>query len=375
MSEHVDRIGSGVFIMPFHDPAKPLDRCFDEDLELIIRADELGFDEFWIGEHHTMKCEPIVMPEIFIARALGETQNIRMGPAPVCLQQHHPANVASRLAFLDHLAKGRLNLCFGPGSVTADQELYGVDPKEGGAMTFEAAEMILKLWASDPPYELEGKYWTIRLKKTVDEETGIGYIHKPYQKPHPPIAIPGMNRNSYGMQYAGKKGFSPFAHCLIAGNVVADLWKTYEAAAHQADRPADRSLFRVSRSIFLADTTREAQERARTNSVGKNYQYIGRLFDKGLGRRLYKRDPNMSDADCNLDYLMSEQIIAGDVDEVLRRLLILIEETGPFGKLVMMSYDWDDKDAWLRSMELFQNELMPALNKAVCGKATKTVAV
>jgi alkanesulfonate monooxygenase SsuD/methylene tetrahydromethanopterin reductase-like flavin-dependent oxidoreductase (luciferase family) len=375
MSEHVDRIGSGVFIMPFHDPAKPLDQCFDEDLELIIRADELGFDEFWIGEHHTMKCEPIVMPEIFIARALGETQNIRMGPAPVCLQQHHPAAVASRLAFLDQLAKGRLNLCFGPGSVTSDQELYGVDPKDGGTMSFEAAEMILKLWESDPPYELEGKYWTIRLKKTVDEETGIGYIHKPYQKPHPPIAIPGMNRNSYGMQYAGKKGFSPFAHCLIAGNVVADLWKTYETAAQQADRRADRSLFRVSRSIFLADTTREAQERARTNSVGKNYQYIGRLFDKGLGRRLYKRDPNMSDTDCNLDYLMTEQIIAGDVDEVLRRLLILIEETGPFGKLVMMSYDWDDKDAWLRSMELFQNELMPALNKAVCGTATKTVAV
>jgi alkanesulfonate monooxygenase SsuD/methylene tetrahydromethanopterin reductase-like flavin-dependent oxidoreductase (luciferase family) len=242
-------------------------------------------------------------------------------------------------------------------------------------MTFEAAEMILKLWESDPPYELEGKYWTIRLKKTVDEETGIGYIHKPYQKPHPPIAIPGMNRNSYGMQYAGKKGFSPFAHCLIAGNVVADLWKTYAAAAEQADRPADRSLFRVSRSIFLADTTREAKERARTNSVGKNYQYIGRLFDKGLGRRLYKRDPNMSDADCNLDYLMTEQIIAGDVDEVLRRLLMLVEEVGPFGKLVMMSYDWDDKDAWLRSMELFQNELMPAFNKAVCGSMPRSVAV
>ena len=379
MSEHVDRIGSGVFIMPFHDPAKPLDQCFDEDLELIIRADELGFDEFWIGEHHTMKYEPIVMPEIFIARALGETQNIRLGPAPVCLQQHHPAHVASRLAFLDHLAKGRLNLCFGPGSVTSDQELYGVDPKDGGAMSFEAADMIFKLWSGEPPYELEGKYWTIRLKKTVDEETGIGFIHKPYQKPHPPIAIPGMSRDSYSMKYAGKMGFSPFVHCLIPGNVVADLWKTYEMAAVAADRQAERSNFRVSRSIFLADTTREAQERARTNSVGKNYQYIGRLFDKGLGRRIYKRDPNMSDADCNLDYLMMEQIIAGDVDEVLRRLLMMVEETGPFGKLVMMSYDWDDKDAWLRSMELFQNELMPALNKALCGTSahtgSKTVAV
>ena len=75
----------------------------------------------------------------------------------------------------------------------------------------------------------------------------------------------------------------------------------------------------------------------------------------------------MSDADCNLDYLMTEQIIAGDVDEVLRRLLELIDETGPFGTLVLMGYDWDDKASWLHSMELFSKELMPALNKALAG--------
>ncbi|MYF17752.1 MAG: hypothetical protein F4215_10305 [Gemmatimonadetes bacterium] len=73
----------------------------------------------------------------------------------------------------------------------------------------------------------------------------------------------------------------------------------------------------------------------------------------------------MPDSECNLDYLMTEQIIAGDVDEVLRRLLDLFEETGPFGTLVLMGYDWDDKDSWIYSMELFARELMPALNKAV----------
>src|SRR5207302_1053638 len=130
-----------------------------------------------------------------------------------------------------------------------------------------------------------------------------------------------------------------------------------------------RADFKVARSIFLADSTSEARRRARTNSLGKNFEYIGRLFDKGGGRRVYKRDPAMSDADCNLDYLMGEQIIAGSPDEVLRRLLLLIEETGPFGTLVLMSYDWDDKASWLRSMELFARELMPALNKAVCGAA------
>ncbi len=367
MKDQVDMIHYGMFIMPFHPPAKPAAQCHDEDLELIIRAEELGFEEFWIGEHHTMKYENIVMPEIFIARAIGETNTIRMGPAPVCLQQHHPAHVACRLAFLDHLSGGRLNLCFGPGSVTADQELYGIDPKNAAEMVNEAIEMILKLWTSDPPYEIPGKYWNINLKKYVDEETGIGYIPRPLQDPLPPIVIPAMSRNSPSMKMAGARGWQPFGHCLVAGNVLADFWKTYEQAALDAGRTPDRANFKIARSIFLADTTAEAKKIARSNSLGQNYEYIGRLFDKGLGRKIYKRDLNMSDADCNMDYLMAEQIIAGDVEEVLRRLLMLIEETGPFGTLVLMSYDWDDKEAWLRSMELFANELIPALNKAVCG--------
>jgi alkanesulfonate monooxygenase SsuD/methylene tetrahydromethanopterin reductase-like flavin-dependent oxidoreductase (luciferase family) len=369
MSDGVRAIRHGMFIMPYHDPAKPLGQCYDEDLELIVRAEELGFSEFWIGEHHTMKYENIVMPEIFIARALGETRRIRMGPAPVCLNQHHPAHVASRLAFLDHLSKGRLNLCFGPGSVTADQELYGAEPKNAAAMVDEAIDMVLKLWSSEPPYEIEGKFWKVRLKQYVDPETGIGYIHKPLQQPHPPVSMPGTSLNSATMRSAGRRGFQPFGHCLIAGNVLADTWNTYEAAALEAGHQPSRAEWKVARSIFLADSTPEARRRARTNSLGKNYEYIGRLFDKGLGRKVYKRDPAMSDADCNLDYLMGEQIIAGSPDEVLRRLLLLIEETGPFGTLVLMSYDWDDKESWLYSMELFARELMPALNKAVCGAA------
>ena len=146
---------------------------------------------------------------------------------------------------------------------------------------------------------------------------------------------------------------------------MADTWQTYETAALEVGREPKRSDWKVSRSIFLADTTKEAIRRTRTNSLGQNYEYIGKLFDRGLGRKVYKRDLEMSDADCNLDYLMTEQIIAGDVDEVLRRLMMLVEEAGTFGTLVLMGYDWDERASWVRSMELFARELMPALNKAV----------
>ncbi|MCY2966181.1 MAG: LLM class flavin-dependent oxidoreductase [Planctomycetota bacterium] len=363
----VSRIDYGMFIMPYHPPTKPVAQCLDEDLELVQHCERLGFREFWVGEHHTMRYENIVMPEIFIARALGMTESIRLGPAPCCLNQHHPAHVAARLAFLDHMSKGRLNLCFGSGSVTADQELYGADPKNGSAMVEEATEMILKLWTSDPPYHCHGTFWNFDLAKNVDTETLIGYIPKPYQLPYPPIAIPGMSRNSPSMRMAGRKGFQPFCHCLVPGNVIADNWASYASGCAEVGRPANRSELKVARSIFLADTTREAVSRARSNSLGQNYEYIGRLFDKGLGRRIYKRDLAMPDAEANLDYLMNEQIIAGDVDEVFRRVMRMVEETGPFGTLVLMSYDWDDKASWLRSMELFAKELMPRLNRALAG--------
>ena len=358
-------IGYGMFIMPFHPPSKPLAQCYEEDLELVVLAESLGFSEFWIGEHHTMKYESIVMPEIFIGRALGDTHTIRLGPAPVCVNQHHPAAVASRLAFLDHLSKGRLNLCFGPGSVTADHELYGLDPKASGPMMQESVEMILKLWSSDPPYEIDGKYWKICLKRTVDTETQIGYIHKPYQLPHPPIAIPGMSRDSSTMRWAGAQGFAPFANNLVPGNVLANLWSTYAAGANTVGRLPDRRNYRVARSIFLADSTAEAVQRVRTNTLGNSFEYIGRLFDKGLGRQLLKRDLSEPDDRCGMDYLMSEQIIAGDPAEVVRRLLLLWEENGGFGTLILLGYDWDDKASWVRSMELFAREVMPALNRAV----------
>ena len=91
-------------------------------------------------------------------------------------------------------------------------------------------------------------------------------------------------------------------------------------------------------------------------------------MDNALGNRgILKRDLDMPDADCNIDFWLKEQIIAGDVDEVLQRLLALIEECGPFGTLILMGFDWDDKASWLRNLDLFAKELMPALNKAVAG--------
>lgn len=356
----------GMFVMPVHDPDKPMTQCFDEDLELAVECERLGFHDFWVGEHHSSAYENIVMPEIFLAKVLGVTDSMRVGPAPVCLQYHHPAHVAGRLAFLDHLSHGRLNVCFGPGAVATDMELFGVDLQETGPRVAESIDMILKIWTSDPPYEIEGKFWNVRLRNTVDRDLRIGSLHKPLQRPYPPIYVPSISRASPGLRAAAARGFRFISHHMVHPEVLVDQWKTYAEGAAAAGRGPEPGDWCVARNIFVADSTTEARQAARRNSLGKCIQYIldltRRTSPTGLG--VWKRDAQMADGDCNLDYFMDEVVIAGDPGSVTSQLVELREQIGPFGTLVLVAHDWDDRERWLHSLELFSREVVPAFTRA-----------
>ena len=107
----------GYFTMPSHPPERPLKAGHEWDLQVIRWLDELGFAECWIGEHHTAPWEPHPAPDLLIAQALRETTRLRMGPGGFLLPYHHPAELANRVAMLDHLSGGRLNfgIAAGPG--------------------------------------------------------------------------------------------------------------------------------------------------------------------------------------------------------------------------------------------------------------------
>lgn len=349
----------GMFVMPIHNPAKPLAQCLDEDIELAVKCDELGFDEFWVGEHHSSTVENIVSPEIFIAKALALTRTMRFGPAPVCLQYHHPVHVANRLAFLDHLSHGRLNVCFGPGAIPTDMEVFGVEPSDASARVVEAIDMILRIWASDPPYDISGKFWNVHLKSRLDLDMGLGPLHKPLQKPHPPIAVPSISARSEGVKNAGARGFSLFSHHMISTEVLRAQWQTYQSGAALAGRQATPADWRIARNVLVTDTAAQAHQLARVNSLGQCIQYILDLTRKGPGVGMWKRNPEQPDAECNLDYFLNEVLIVGDPDSVAGKLRALRAETGEFGTLVLVAHDWDDRQQWLRSLELFVHEVLP----------------
>ena len=153
----------GLFTMPSHPPERSLGEGHRWDLQTLRWADELGFEEAWIGEHHTAVWEPHPAPDLLIAQALMETKRIRLAPGGFLLPYHHPAELANRVAMLDHMAQGRLNFGVAASGLPSDWAMFNVDGMAGQhrEMTREALDIILKLWSAEEPFDYQGKYWHV----------------------------------------------------------------------------------------------------------------------------------------------------------------------------------------------------------------------
>ena len=145
----------GLFTMPSHPPECGLFDGHLWDLQTLRWADELGFAEAWIGEHHTAPWEPHPSPDLLIAQALMETKKIRLAPGGFLLPYHHPAELANRVAMLDHMAQGRLNFGVAASGLPSDWAMFNVDGNTGEhrVMTREALDIILKLWTTEEPFD------------------------------------------------------------------------------------------------------------------------------------------------------------------------------------------------------------------------------
>ena len=117
----------GAFIAPFHALDENPSLAIHRDMELVEWMDKLGYDEAWIGEHHSAAFEVIASPELFIAAAAERTKNIRFGTGVSSLPYHHPLMLADRINQLDHMTRGRVMFGVGPGSLPSDAFMMGID--------------------------------------------------------------------------------------------------------------------------------------------------------------------------------------------------------------------------------------------------------
>jgi alkanesulfonate monooxygenase SsuD/methylene tetrahydromethanopterin reductase-like flavin-dependent oxidoreductase (luciferase family) len=356
----------GLFMMPLHPPTRDYHEVLEEDFEAVLLADQLGFDEVWIGEHFSSMTEPITSPLTFMAKAIPLTSNITFATGVLNLPQQHPAVVAGFAAMFDHMAKGRFIMGIGPGGLPSDFELFHLeDPMARGKMTLEAIDIIQQIWAGEPPYRIEGEFWKIHQDEWFVPELGLGAMPKPYQKPHPPIAIAGMSPYPFFIKEAGKRGWIPVSANFIPAASAATHWQRYTEGCREAGRePGDA--WRLARTVVVTESDAEAEAYlARPDCAPRYYfHYLITLMKKAGVQQIIKGLEEFDDDQLTVDWALDNIVIAGSPRTVADKLLAVREQVGPFGTIVLTGLDWDDKALWQRSMELMAKEVMPLLQPA-----------
>jgi alkanesulfonate monooxygenase SsuD/methylene tetrahydromethanopterin reductase-like flavin-dependent oxidoreductase (luciferase family) len=189
----------------------------------------------------------------------------------------------------------------------------------------------------------------------------MGRILRPYQKPHPQIAMSIVKGNSMAARMAGQRGYKPLSTSLVPFPTVAEHWKTYAAGAAESNRgEPDRRLWSISRTIFIGDSDDEAMEFAMNSALGRSYTYILKLLAMTNMTSLVKHDPSLPDSAVTMEYALKQLCIIGTPETAKRRIEELWETTGGFGTLLMIAHDWDDKARWHKSMDLL-TQLQPKL--------------
>jgi alkanesulfonate monooxygenase SsuD/methylene tetrahydromethanopterin reductase-like flavin-dependent oxidoreductase (luciferase family) len=350
----------GMFLMPSHPPERKFKAGQDWDLEVLRTADGFGYSEAWIGEHFTSPWEPNPSPDVLIAQALLQTERITLAPGAHLLPYHHPAELACRVAFMDHLAQGRYMLGIGASGLPSDWQLFQVDGTSGKNrdMTREALDIMLKMWESDGGLDYQGQFWHVNVPEPMLRT--LRHHLKPYQKPHPPIGVAGFSPGSDTLKLAGERGFIPLSLNLSPG-YVASHWDSVVEGARRTGRTPDRRDWRIVREIFVADTDEEAYEQCVYGAMGRMMrEYLLPLFQDFDFIKYLKDDPDLPDTAITPEYLWNHGWLVGSVDTVTAKLKEMYATLGGFGTLLLFVFDYADNPApWLKSMRLLAEEVLP----------------
>ncbi len=352
----------GVFIAPFHEPGQNPTLALERDLELVEHLDRLGFHEAWVGEHHSTGWETIASPELFLAFAAERTRHIRLGTGVVSLPYHHPLMVADRITLLDHLTRGRINFGVGPGGHLTDAAMLGIDPSELRPMMAEALPLIVRLMTDSTPLTHVSDWFELH-----DAVLQL----RPYQDPHPPIAVTSMESPA-GMALAGALGTGVLSLTVAKGpSGPVDLsshWGIAEAEAERAGTAVDRADWRLSVPVHIAETRAEARDQAREGAA----RYLLDYAEAITGRPSPVAGPRGRVVDQMVE---AGSWIVGTPEDLIDAMEALEERSGGFGTLLIWAHEWAPRDAVLRSYELIAREVMPRFTGALRGiEASNAVA-
>jgi limonene 1,2-monooxygenase len=319
------------------------------DLKLVEQLDDLGFDEFWCGEHHSTGWETIASPELFLAAAAERTNRIMLGTGVVSLPYHHPFMVAERIVQLDYQTRGRVIFGTGPGALPSDVEMLGIDPMTTRDRQDEGLGVIRRLFKGER-FSYECEWFTLKNAKLQ---------LMPLQKDIE-FAVASMFSPS-GMTLAGKyeAGVLSLGSMSLAGmRSLPNQWSFAEESAAKHGTIVDRKNWRILISWHIAETRQKAREEARDGLLRTNNEYTVATLQGGDGV-IYNTPDEAVDG-----YAFSDVSLAviGTPDDLVDRIRHLQELTGGFGTVVGFVHDWANRENTSRSWDMVARYVIPEVN-------------
>ena len=347
------RMTFGIFLGPFHKVGENPTLALHRDMELIEWLDDLGYDEAWIGEHHSAGWEIISSPELFIASVAERTRHIKLGTGVISLPYHHPFMVANRMVQLDHTTRGRVMFGVGPGALPTDAYMMGIDPTTQRPKMDEALGIILRLFTEDTPLTYKSDWFELN--------EALLQI-KPYQTPYMPLAVASIQSPS-GVALAGKYGASILTITTprdpSEGRAeYSKLWDIAEESAREHGKEVKREEWRLVIPVHVAETTKQARDEVREGAVH---------FQRGYTEGTNGRKPVYDGPDDQLVDWMADNgyWIVGSPDDCVEGIKQLAEESGGFGGLLGQTVDWASRDQLLRSYELLARYVAPQFQGSI----------
>ncbi|MGO8852184.1 LLM class flavin-dependent oxidoreductase [Mycobacterium sp.] len=335
----------GYFIAPFHRAGTNPTLALQRDLEFVEHLDALGFDEVWLGEHHSAGSEIISSPEIFIGAAAQRAKRIRFGTGVISLAYHNPLWVADRLMLLDHLTHGRVIGGVGPGSLPTDSAMIGLTPTDTRELLETNLDIVVRLLAGE----------TVSAKTATHQLVDARLQLAPYSDAIP-LAVAAV-ASPTGARLAGKHGIgllSIGATLTVEGfNALSYHWDIVEERAAAFGTQVDRNTWTLVGLFHLAETEKQARE-----EVKFGIEPWFRYFQKVAAF------PQMTMPGDQLDEMIdvindNGAGVIGTPEQARAQVQRLWDQSGGFGCMLQMGQEWANPAATRRSAELFAAEVMP----------------
>ena len=336
----------GYFIAPFHRAGTNPTLALQRDLEFVEHLDALGFDEAWIGEHHSAGSEIIASPEIFIAAAAERTKWIKLCTGVISLAYHNPLWVADRLMMLDHLTHGRIIGGVGPGSLPTDSAMIGLTPTDTRELLETNLDIVVRLLAGE----------TVSAKTATHQLVDARLQLAPYSDGGIPLAVAAV-ASPTGARLAGKHGIgllSIGATLTIEGfNALSYHWDIVQERAAAFGTQVDRKNWTLVSLFHIAETEKQAREEVKFG-MAPWFRYFQKVAAFPQMEMPGEQIDEMIDVINN-----NGAGVIGTPEQAREQVQRIWDQSGGFGSLLHMGHEWANPAATKRCAELFAAEVIP----------------